>query len=121
MAKSKLNIPLIKRWVKWLRGGRYDQGRLRLCNNEGSAFCCLGVLADIQGARWKDDVDDSLFPIDPKTGRKMAKTSVAYLGTKYSGGLTADAQNALASLNDNHNSFAKIADFIEGTYLQPEA
>lgn len=37
----------LRRWVKKLRSGKYNQGARQLYNPETNCFCVLGVLADI--------------------------------------------------------------------------
>ena len=40
-------------WVAALRSGKYPQWKGHL-QQKGIGFCCLGVLADVQGADWSD-------------------------------------------------------------------
>ena len=48
----------IKRWVKALRSGKYQQAEAELVthNEYGEAFCCLGVLCDIKGIETYEDL-----------------------------------------------------------------
>lgn len=43
------------KWIKALRSGKYTQGQGSLKSSDDpktATFCCLGVLADIQGCNW---------------------------------------------------------------------
>jgi len=95
------------KWLNALRSGKYKQGDAQLCDLEGR-FCCLGVLALIQGC-----------PADAITG---AVTSTLPRG--YNAGLSNRDRSKLAAMNDGswepksrtmyeHHTFKKIADHIE--------
>lgn len=101
------------KWVKALRSGLYRQTAGVLANEEGTAFCCLGVLADIQGCLWKDKAnsDGDLLPINPSSGRIVGDGLISHRA--FSGGLSQDVQNELSQLNDDGKPFARIADWIE--------
>ena len=95
---------LKKKWLKALRSGEYRQTTRKLKSRNG-AFCCLGVLCDIQGAKW--DWSSGEYSTLGMTGRPP---------TKYRGGHT-DFQE-LIYLNDGafankKHSFSEIADYIE--------
>ena len=109
-----MNKNLKKRWVKWLRSGRYFRTQRQLVNTKGNAFCCLGVLADIQGCKW-----DGRTPflgdvrISADSGGNPSKGfNGAYIQPKYAGGLDMTFQRKLAFMNDSGVSFKKIADWI---------
>lgn len=95
------------RWVKALRGGNYKQGKRAL--HVGDKFCCLGVLADIQHCKWKENKP---FIKGKKAG------STAFLFPKFAGGLPRTIQSYLALMNDDGGfykacSFKQIANYIE--------
>ena len=104
------------KWVKALRSGRYKQ--TNGCLKDSRGYCCLGVLANIQGAKWKETVHGNLLPhvahvqISPKDG-------AGFLLPRYAGGLASKTQRKLADMNDglgmstNMQSFRQIADYIE--------
>lgn len=113
---------LKKRWVKWLRSGRYDQGREVLVREtpKGDKFCCLGVLCDLMGVEFEFKQRWNHYGVD------FEHPSTGYIGTKdYSSdstltpelyaesGLTEDDAEELMELNDGGKSFKYIADFIE--------
>lgn len=105
---------LRNRWVKWLRSGRYFRTRNQLTNKKGNTFCCLGVLADIQGAVWAQSFGD----LKPEIENERICTSAdgtssgAYLQPRYAGGLDLKTQVELGKINDNGKSFKYIADWI---------
>jgi hypothetical protein len=78
MAKMK-NRSMWKRWIDALRSGRYKQGESMLYNNTTHGYCCLGVLARLQGAsnRSLDRMEAICHPrinelVSMKTRRKLA-------------------------------------------------
>lgn len=96
-------------WLKALRGGRYKQGKSDLVNESGE-YCCLGVLARIQGAKKEEILNMSFLDGDL---------------AKYAAGLRKESQNKLANMNDGvsfsgekipASSFLEIADYIEKKY-----
>ncbi len=124
-----------KKWIKALRSGKYKQGTSVLRSTEKKlnkvkvvdTFCCLGVACDLinpKGWRfynletddesgWKYRVVDSLGRKNPSLSQEekecLLPTQVA---EKI--GLTKEAENTLAELNDWCGySFDSIADYIE--------
>ncbi len=98
-----MKADLKRKWVEALRSGKYKQGFAELRGAHG--FCCLGVLADIQGVDWKHS-----YP--------SASRSSELLCDEYAGGLSARSQTNLATMNDGDDgevgmSFPEIADWIE--------
>ena len=47
-----MNKEIKQKWIEALRSGKYKQTRGKLKGRNG-AFCCLGVLCDIQGGKWE--------------------------------------------------------------------
>ena len=92
-----------EKWVKALRSGRYKQAKECLYN--GGGYCCLGVLARVQGAK-TNELGDEYLEDDLK---------------KYAAGLRLDSQKVLARMNDGSGNdysktFKEIADYIEKRY-----
>lgn len=100
------------KWVKALRSGDYLQGRGALkvtlqagdtnpCNRgravkeRTETFCCLGVLCDLAGGRIKAGEGYPSATFTKKIG------------------LTEEMMEKLANKNDEGESFAKIATYIE--------
>lgn len=115
-----MNKVLKSKWLKALRSGRYKQGDsyLRLSYNRAPArYCCLGVLAQIQGAKW--DADGR-----PTIGGKpvgFKASPLSFLTPSAAGGLSLLTQKRLGNMNDGTDqfiadgcaTFKKIADYIE--------
>lgn len=97
-----MDAKLKAKWLRALRGKKYRQGKRALRHH--GAFCCLGVLADIQGAKWI-----SGCPII--NGSENDGNS--NLEPRFAGGLRRAVQNTLAEMNDGSADFKKIADYIE--------
>lgn len=84
-----------KRWLKALRSGEYKQGVGYLKN--GDEFCCLGVLCDLAGVRWKDG------------SCKFGNGGLNPRGTEFFG-LTEADQTHFIDMNDGRGrSFKQIA------------
>jgi hypothetical protein len=98
------------KWIEALRSGKYQQNRYSLRNTHDSdnpKFCCLGVLADIQDAKWRDD-DRPIINREVASHRKGG-----WINESFSGGLSFMQQEHLSELNDGGSSFTQIADYIE--------
>jgi hypothetical protein len=102
------------KWLKALRGGRYKQGDGQL-RSEDRHYCCLGVLAQIEGARWRGEGTPFIG------GRCVADEAggVMYLSPRLFG-LSKKRQEDLGNMNDgcaawanNKMTFKQIADWIE--------
>lgn len=107
-----MNKELLKRWVAALRGGEYKQGTEYLCqyDEDGNAFafCCLGVLQNIE-PRIGDDVGgDELLDED-----SLKK----FLGINEQDGFF---QKTYAGWNDEGMPFPEIADRLEKGWLNNE-
>lgn len=104
-----MNAELKAKWIEALRSGKYKQGRTQL-RSDNDAFCCLGVLCDIEpDVTWEkktgsyDAVYDSEFDGGelPSSFREWA-------------GISSDREQELIEMNDDYGkSFAEIADYIE--------
>lgn len=115
---------LKRKWIKALRSGEYDQDTGVLCSADGKRFCCLGVLADIQGARWEEQIKDTgfgfsygkslvLIPVPKEKSKPQKDQDELVLASQLRNGLSKAQQNELAHLNDNNWTFDQIADWIE--------
>ncbi len=91
-----MNKEIKAKWLKALRSGEYKQGKERLYH--AGRHCCLGVLADIQGE-----------PIRSRKWCKDQREEYYLTGT----GLRKTASRKLATMNDDGDSFANIANYIE--------
>lgn len=105
-----MNAELKQRWIAALRSGDFEQGYN--CLSKGNKFCCLGVLADIEGVPHKDSDEDGEYIWN--FGEKAVST--IYLGEVWADerGLCINDVEALIELNDKDKmSFLGIADWIE--------
>lgn len=115
----KLDPELKSKWLKALRSGKYMQGRGRLCSPYRgiSAYCCLGVLADVIDPKgwesflvynsWKYMTASLSLSsdIDKNTYNVLEQASSNSLNT---------VEDHLLSMNDvQGKSFSEIADWIE--------
>jgi hypothetical protein len=108
-----MNKQLKVKWLKALRSGEYRRAEGTLATMDGKKFCCLGVLADIQGCTWKPDTTEhGLVPL-AKNGRALVKGSDDFLPVRRAGGLTSEQQGILADMNDDGKTFKQIAKYIE--------
>jgi hypothetical protein len=87
------------KWVKALRSGRYKQANSVLLDRDG-AYCCLGVLAKIQGV--------------PKEELFCKMTSNLPQGKN--AGLRRTSRDLLARMNDEGKTFKEIAAYIARRY-----
>lgn len=97
--KNPLTKEVKERWVKALRSGHYKQGKGRLKTVSG--YCCLGVLADIQG----ELSEHGCFDLDNDKILSDSDGRYHYMGQS--------TQNGVANLNDSGFNFEVIADRIE--------
>lgn len=113
-----VDVDLMRRWVKRLRSGQYEQGGycLRTVDNK---YCCLGVLAEEVGATWREpkcnpdyyglgtapSQYECIWPGDTEKDAELAGVRNIVLPVE---------QGKLWRLNDSERkSFAEIADYIE--------
>lgn len=106
-----MDAQLKAKWVEALRSGAYQQEGGMLRNERTLKFCCLGVLADIQGAQWNLS--------SPRiNGASALHPEGGWLKEHHAGGLLLADQKRLADMNDGKHrdypaSFAEIADYID--------
>lgn len=106
--RKKMNPKIKHDWLKALRSGKYKQGRhaLRNYNEEGSDYCCLGVLCDV--------LDPSGWIPEKNTHKFAKKNERVFYKKAIEIGLTSPTQNFLMERNDNgYWNFNKIANWIE--------
>lgn len=77
-----------------------------LRNNGG--YCCLGVLAHIQGAKWCEGA-----PLINGKNVGAGSGGQNYLAPQVTGGMHSKTQRRLATMNDSGKPFVVIADYIE--------
>ena len=110
-----------KAWVKALRSGKYKQGfnALKRTHEEKAVYCCLGVLCNIKGVRWRNSGTKSSFTLEntlyPYMNNKCVgnRTDESGLINSSFCDLSVETQKLLALKNDDGWSFNDIADYIE--------
>jgi hypothetical protein len=92
------------KWVEALRSGKYKQGREVLRNGDNE-FCCLGVLADVNGQQWSET---------PEEYGRGTRYRLIYGGSVAIYSVAGMNWGPYASLNDTEKmTFDEIADWIE--------
>ncbi len=102
------------KWLKALRSGRYRQADGSL-KDEG-AYCCLGVLCNVIGVRWrKHETESAMVPFigGKEVSARDSDTGLLGAGLLRKVGMGRNTQTALALMNDEGKSFDEIADYIE--------
>ena len=102
-----MNPEIKTKWLEALRSDRYAQGHATL-RTKDDRFCCLGVLCDVvkPDAWGKSDFSNSLA---------HDRNGIAFPGDQIyaAAGLEYNLGTTLAAMNDQGDSFADIADYIE--------
>ena len=105
------------KWVKALRSGKYKKGKGALRARDNT-FCCLGVLCDIKGRKWRQQDKNDNYYVLTKYGTKDA-TGMRD-GNSSLDGIGGTNINKLIQLNDSGHfgseraySFKQIANWIE--------
>ncbi len=89
-------------WVGALRSGKYKQGRGYLRYQD--RYCCLGVLAEIQGLFISEPDEEGVYTVGGN--RSLLPDTLIPL----------QVQNVLANMNDHGCSFDSISTYIEGGF-----
>lgn len=114
------------KWIAALRSGEYKQGRATLCATQGDgsrAYCCLGVLAELDGVLEKDP-DFSDFQLGVREGVDHINAFMYTGKGEHLTSVNVDAPEGIdgggdplpwmvAHLNDMGWSFEQIADYLE--------
>lgn len=108
---------IMEKWVAALRSGKYKQTTGQLRNEKG--FCCLGVLCNLHAEAHPKfaakQTDKQVYD-----GRCEVPTNVVlnWAGMKTDTGYIDSTGDELTLLNDNGDSFKKIAKIIEKHYKE---
>jgi hypothetical protein len=113
-----VNKRAVRAWVNALRSGKYKQGKghLTIITEPGqkNKHCCLGVACDL--FRKNHDIpisdDGRIRSYDGQTGY-LPGVVEDWLGNDI-----VNVQFNLVDMNDNGDSFDKIADYIESNFLK---
>ena len=96
-----------QQWLEALRSGTYKQAEATL-RTADDKFCCLGVLCHLVAPQdWE--------PARGSSGYRFREGYVAYLPPSVGDevGLPGEMAKTPMTMNDNGQSFAEIADWIE--------
>lgn len=85
-------------WIEALESGKYKQGKNVL--RQGENFCCLGVLADTLGAKWRYTGENFDYC------RIAGDESASFIPSSI---INRGAQYPLSAMNDNGKTFEEIA------------
>lgn len=115
--------PTVKaKWLEALRSGKYPQTRGKLrrtepgINEQNLGYCCLGVLCDILPEHGKFDGSTFMIDIDAANPEPLAYSSEPPTSLLRAIQLQDKSVRHCIRMNDdNHDSFADIADWIERT------
>jgi len=101
-----------KLWVRALRSGKYKQGEDRL--KRDGRYCCLGVLCNVVGAKWRP-IEAALVPyLDGKlVGNNSDPSQLIGASLLRRVGMKHETQINLANMNDDGKSFKEISDYID--------
>lgn len=112
--RSVVDAELKSRWLAALRSGEYKQGRGAL--RVGDKYCCLGVLCNLydsscwvesEQAKSSEQPPLYVYMLDEHGDVAFLPDTVAIAASLFK------VQAELTERNDNGETFAQIADFIE--------
>lgn len=99
---------LQQKWLAALRSGEYSQTTGVLHDDKG--FCCLGVLLDVAGCPWDDNLTQgegaSYYAAYPETSMEFMYDQYYRVGVL-------DVFGELAEMNDGGATFQEIAFHLE--------
>lgn len=102
------------RWITALRSGEYRQGKESLCRlyADEPAYCCLGVLAKLEGRLVQEDL---IFRTPDGQGTSYDSLEHYEVLDLYHNGTVRGHQPyaIIADMNDSSHPFHVIADYIE--------
>lgn len=106
-----------EKWVKALRSREFKQtdGCLKKeLKPDKFGYCCLGVLHEIDGGKWRKEDYCKDFYTRSKSSYNSSDTDL--IGKKFARGLTKEQKQTLINMNDDQDKkFYEIANWIEKT------
>lgn len=107
----KERLEFIDKWIAALRSGEYKQGGGGFLRNNANQFCCLGVGCHLLGAKWT--ANNSWDAYEPSGIQRSVEYPLDTDAYHDLGFLNREDMRRLANMNDDGNTFAEIADWIE--------
>ena len=97
----------IRKWVKALRSGKYQQARGVLYDGDG--YCCLGVACAVNGFKPTEKYGYNYFGNSYQVLRGRQKTAIGLANEE---GMHGEDGVELTTLNDDGSTFKEIATII---------
>jgi hypothetical protein len=112
-----LKVTFRRNWLRALRSGKYEQaaGTLRcrgLTPSSKFGYCCLGVAAEVLGAKWMYDLNSNAYRCQIGEVNNVNSGSLTQAVLERIG-MTDGQQQNLITMNDGGVTFKQIADYIE--------
>ena len=109
----KLPKVFAEKWLIALRSGVYSQGREMLYNKEEDSYCCIGVAGHICQISKRSMNEKGIFAGEHFKLSTLKKYIKLGLPVELTANNNVDSlTNALASMNDDGNTFEEIADWV---------
>lgn len=106
-----MNAKIKTGWLAALRSGEYKQAKGLLRRGiKHESFCCLGLLAVINGTKWTRRANRWVASTNQRNAGQGQHSGMYYSNNT---GLTVRDASILAEMNDNGIKFPEIADYIE--------
>lgn len=102
------------KWVAALKSGKYKHARG--CLNDGSGYCCLGVLCEVfiaEGNVLNVGTDDSGFVAYNKEAHYPPDEVLRWAGIQHLNGMARGANHSVSFVNDAADSFTPSIEYIE--------
>jgi hypothetical protein len=104
------------RWLEALRSGQYTKGKSVL--RSGDRYCCLGVLAEVEGFLEYDENRERPYFISSNKTSRHSTLMPDHISSKYGLGKMFDLRHAshqvaLACINDQSDTFDDVIEYIE--------
>jgi hypothetical protein len=123
---KKFDSEMKEKWLQALRSGDYKKGNSYLCRKnltkKGFSYCCLGVLAEINGHLYfrKEECGVNEWPYkttNMNDDEDWAETTLIMTNKGKSGyimyGISGKDHSNLIEINDNAETFGEAIHYIE--------
>jgi hypothetical protein len=111
---EQMTPELKTQWIEALESGKYPKSKYYL---KSSGYCCLGVLVEIAGGGFEEELVSSEFvnceDFYPAKNQKLAGNGYLTRSGKEYFGLTEQNHTRLTMLNDSTKDFKEVIDYIK--------